>query len=35
MWDFFRDEAPEEEAFQQNCFVLRFGNELQTWKFLP
>ena len=34
MWDFFRDEAPDEEAFQQNCFVLRFGNEVQAWKFL-
>jgi outer membrane protein assembly factor BamB len=34
MWDFFRDEAPEEEAFQQNWFVLRFGNDVQAWKFL-
>ncbi len=34
MWDFFRDEAPEEEAFQQNWFVLRFGNKVQAWKFL-
>jgi hypothetical protein len=33
MWDFFRNEAPEEEAFQQNWFVLRFGNEVQAWKF--
>ena len=34
MWDFFRNEAPDEEAFQQNWFVLRFGNEVQAWKFL-
>jgi hypothetical protein len=34
MWDFYRQEAPEEEAFQQNWFVLRFGNEVQAWKFL-
>lgn len=34
MWDFYREEAPEEEAFQQNWFVLRFGNEVQAWKFL-
>jgi hypothetical protein len=34
MWDFFRDAAPDEEAFQQNWFVLRFGNEVQAWKFL-
>jgi hypothetical protein len=34
MWDFFRNEAPGEEAFQQNWFVLRFGNDLQAWKFL-
>jgi len=34
MWDFFREEAPDEEAFQQNWFVLRFGNEVQAWKFL-
>jgi hypothetical protein len=34
MWDFYREEAPDEEAFQQNWFVLRFGNEVQAWKFL-
>jgi hypothetical protein len=34
MWDFYREEAPEEEAFQQNWFVLRFGSEVQAWKFL-
>jgi outer membrane protein assembly factor BamB len=34
MWDFFRDEAPDEEVFQQNWFVLRFGNEVKAWKFL-
>ncbi|MGP8199233.1 MAG: hypothetical protein ACLQU4_07010 [Limisphaerales bacterium] len=34
LWDFYREEAPEEEAFQGNWFVLRFGNEVQAWKFL-
>jgi hypothetical protein len=34
VWDFYREEAPDEEAFQQNWFVLRFGNEVQAWKFL-
>ena len=34
LWDFFREEAPEEADFQQNWFILRFGNDLQAWKFL-
>jgi outer membrane protein assembly factor BamB len=34
LWDFYREEAPEEEGFQQNWFILRFGNEVQAWKFL-
>jgi len=34
LWDFFREEAPDEEAFQQNWFVLRFGNDVQAWKYL-
>jgi hypothetical protein len=34
LWDFYREEAPEEEAFQGNWFVLHFGNEVQAWKFL-
>jgi hypothetical protein len=34
MWDFSRDEAPDEEAFQQNWFILRFVNDVQAWKFL-
>jgi hypothetical protein len=34
MWNFYREEAPDEEAFQQNWFVLRFGSEVQAWKFL-
>jgi hypothetical protein len=34
LWDFYREEAPEEEDFQKNWFVLRFGNEVQAWRFL-
>ncbi len=34
MWNFFRAEAPDEEAFQKNWFILRFGTEVQVWKFL-
>jgi hypothetical protein len=34
LWDFFREEAPEDVDFQENWFALRFGNEVQGWKFL-
>jgi outer membrane protein assembly factor BamB len=34
MWNFFRSDAPDEEAFQKNWFVLRYGNDVQAWKFL-
>jgi hypothetical protein len=34
MWRFFRQEEPDEEAFQQNWFILRFGDEVQAWKYL-
>jgi len=34
LWSFFRAEAPDEEIFQKNWFVLRFGNDVQAWNFL-
>jgi outer membrane protein assembly factor BamB len=34
LWRFYREEAPDEETFQQNSFVLRFGDEVQVWKYL-
>jgi outer membrane protein assembly factor BamB len=34
MWSFFRKDAPDEEMFQRNWFVLRFGAEVQAWSFL-
>lgn len=34
IWRFYREGAPDEAAFEQNSFILRFGNELQMWKFL-
>lgn len=34
MWNLFRNEAPDEQAFQQNWFVLRYGAGVQAWNFL-
>jgi outer membrane protein assembly factor BamB len=34
LWEFYRDQAPAELSFQQNRFLLRFGNDVQVWKFL-
>jgi hypothetical protein len=34
LWDFYRQEAPEEFSFQQNRFITRFGDDLQVWRFL-
>jgi hypothetical protein len=34
LWDFYREEAPAEMAFQQNRFLLRFGSRVELWKFL-
>jgi outer membrane protein assembly factor BamB len=34
LWDFYRTEAPAELSFQQNRFLIRFGSEVQVWKFL-
>jgi hypothetical protein len=34
LWDFYREDAPQDGAFQQNCFVLRFHKEVQAFKFL-
>jgi len=33
-WDFYREEAPTELDFQQNRFLVRFGSDVQVWKFL-
>jgi outer membrane protein assembly factor BamB len=34
LWDFYREEAPDELHFQQTRFLLRFGSDVQVWKFL-
>ena len=34
IWAFSPDQAPDEVSFQENWFVLRFGDEVQAWKFL-
>jgi hypothetical protein len=34
LWDFYRTEAPSELSFQQNRFLIRFGPDVQVWKFL-
>jgi outer membrane protein assembly factor BamB len=34
LWDFCRQEAPAEFSFQQNRFLVRFGSDVQVWKFL-
>ncbi len=34
MWDFYREEAPEELHFQENRFLVRFSDRVQVWKFL-
>ena len=34
LWDFYRQEAPEELSFQQNRFLVRFSDRVQVWKFL-
>jgi outer membrane protein assembly factor BamB len=34
LWTFYREEAPAEYSFQQNRFLLRFGSDVQVWKFL-
>jgi cytoskeletal protein RodZ len=34
LWDFYREYAPAEFSFQQNRFLVRFGSDVQVWKFL-
>jgi outer membrane protein assembly factor BamB len=34
LWRFYRDQEPEEQLFQKNWIVLRFGNDLQVYKYL-
>jgi hypothetical protein len=34
LWEFYRAEAPGALAFAQNRFLVRFGSEVQVWKFL-
>ncbi len=34
LWDFYRDQAPQEFSFEQNRFLVRMGAEVQVWKFL-
>ena len=34
LWDFYRADAPAELSFQQNRFLVRFGSDVQVWKFL-
>jgi outer membrane protein assembly factor BamB len=34
LWDFHREEAPAEFSFRQNRFLVRFGSDVQVWKFL-
>ena len=34
LWDFYRQEAPDEFSFQQNRFLIRYSNRVQVWKFL-
>jgi len=34
LWDFYREAAPAEFSFQQNRFMVRFGDDVQVWKFL-
>jgi hypothetical protein len=34
LWEFYREEAPGALAFAQNRFLVRFGSEVQVWKFL-
>jgi len=34
LWEFYREEAPGALAFAQNRFLVRFGSNLQVWKFL-
>jgi hypothetical protein len=34
LWDFYREDAPSEFSFQQNRFLVRFGHDVQVWKFL-
>ena len=31
---FFRKDAPDDEIFQKNWFVLRFGNDVQVWSYM-
>ncbi|HEX3988614.1 MAG TPA: hypothetical protein VHZ30_04225, partial [Verrucomicrobiae bacterium] len=34
LWDFHREEAPDEFSFDQNRFLIRYGDRVQVWKFL-
>jgi outer membrane protein assembly factor BamB len=34
LWRFFREAAPADLSFRQNRFLVRFGNDLEVWKFL-
>jgi hypothetical protein len=34
LWDFYREESPQEFSFQQNRFLIRLDDRVQVWKFL-
>ena len=34
LWDYYREEIPDELSFSQNRFLLRFGATVEVWKFL-
>ncbi len=34
LWDFHREEAPDEFSFDQNRFLIRYSDRVQVWKFL-
>ncbi len=34
LWEFYREEAAAEVSFRQNRFLVRFGSDVQVWKFL-
>jgi cytoskeletal protein RodZ len=34
LWKFYREEGSEEEVFQDNWFAVRFGNDVQIFKYL-
>jgi hypothetical protein len=34
LWTFYREDAPAELSFRQNRFLVRFGDDVEVWKFL-